>query len=367
MKITKVEALPFRIPLKKATVWARGRQDAAEHMLVKVCTDEGIVGIAEAPPRPTVYGESLASIKFALEKWFGPMVVGMDPLETEKIWDKFETIAGNNTAKASIDIAIHDIMGKAFNRPCWKLAGAWTDTVTLSWCVNLNPVEEMVKEAAEVIEKYGFKTLKLKAGVDPKTDLEMVKAMRKEMGDNVIFYVDINQGYDPYTAVQVIRRMMEFDITFVEEPCPVWDKKGRKLVSERVDIPMMGDESCFTPTDVWREIGLDWLRIVSVKAARTGFTLSKKIIDMCEQAGVRNLNGLQGDTSLGTIASAHVCAAHKNSSFYYPSEISFFLQLTDDFLAEPLVVKDGCLKLSDKPGLGVEIDEKQFAKFALDT
>ncbi len=365
MKITKVEALPFRIPMKKATVWARGKQDAAEHVLVKVHTDEGITGFAEAPPRPTVYGESLPSIKSAIEKWFAPIVVGMDPFAIERVWDRFDSTAGNNTAKASIDIAIHDIIGKAFNLPCYKLAGNWTDTVQLSWCVNLNPIAEMVKEAQDMIAAHGFKTLKLKAGVDPKTDVEMVKTMRKELGGDVIFYVDINQGYDPYTAIDVIRKMMEYNITFIEEPCPIADKKGRKLVSDRIDIPMMGDESCFTPAEVWREISYDWLRIVSVKAARTGFTLSKKIIDICEQAGVRNLNGLQGDTGIGSIASAHVCAAHKNSSFYYPSEISFFLQLTDDFLTEPLVIKDGCLKLSDKPGLGVEIDEKKFAQFAL--
>ena len=365
MKITKVEALPFRIPMKKVTVWARGSQDAAEHVLVRVHTDEGITGIAEAPPRPSIYGESLTSIKFAIEKWLAPIVVGSDPFAIENMWDRFSSFAGNNTAKASIDIAVHDIIGKSLGLPCYKLVGNWTDTVQLSWCVNLNPIEEMVKEAQEYVGKHGFKALKLKAGVDPKKDVEMVKTMRKELGDGVVFFVDINQGYDPFTAVQVIRKMMEFNITFIEEPCPLWDKKGRKLVSERIDIPMMGDESCLTPADVWREISLDWLRIVSIKGARTGFTLSKKIIHMCEEAGVRNLNGLQGDTGLGSIASAHVCAGHKNTSFYYPSEISFFLQLTDDFLAEPLVVKDGCLKLSHKPGLGVEVDEKKFAQFAL--
>ena len=324
MEITEVQTIPFRIPLKKPTAWARGNIDAAEHVLVKVYTDDGIIGIAEAPPRPTIYGESIESIKFAIENWLGPMVKGMDPLETEKVWDKFDMIAGNPTAKAAIDIALHDIIGKRLNLPCYKLYGYWTNKIQLAWCINLNPLEEMVKEGAEMIEKYGFRSLKLKVGIDPKKDIEMVKAIRQELGDEISIYVDANQGYDPFTALKAMGEMMEYNVAFVEEPCPIWDVKGRKMVSQRLDIPIMGDESCVTPSDVAREVEAGCLRIISIKTARTGFHLSRKIITLCEQAGIRNLLGLQGDTSVGTLAGAHVCAAFKNTSFYYPSEISFF-------------------------------------------
>lgn len=365
MRITDVKAMPFRIPLKKATEWARGKIDAAEHVLVKVYTDEGIVGIAEAPPRPSIYGESIASIKSAVENWLKPMIVGLDPLETEKMWDRFDMIAVNNTAKAAIDIAVHDIIGKSFGVPCYKLAGYWTDKVQLSWCVNLNPIDEMVKEGAEMIEKYGIRTLKLKVGIEPKKDVEMVRAIREGLGKDLMLYVDANQGYDPLTAIRVIEEMMPYNIVLVEEPCPITDKKGRKMVAQRIPIPIMGDESCFTNWDVAREIELEAVRVVSIKTARTGFTLSRRIIHLCEAAGVRNLHGLQGDSGLGSISSAHVCAGFKNTSFYYPSEISFFLMLEDDFLKEPLEVKDGCLYLGNKPGLGVEVDEGRFARFAL--
>ena len=145
----------------------------------------------------------------------------------------------------------------------------------------------------------------------------------------------------------------------------VGDKNGRKMVAQKVDIPLMGDESCLTPSEVKREIELDCLRIVSIKTARTGFSLSKKIIHLCEQAGIRNLHGMQGETSVGTLASAHLCAALKNTSFYYPSEISFFLHLTDDFLKEPITIRDGYLELKDEPGLGIEIDDKKFETFKM--
>ena len=365
MKVKQIRTIPFRIPLKKATVWARGKIDAAEHMLVLVDTDEGVTGIAEAPPRPSIYGESLASIKFAIDKWLSPVVVGCDPMEIEKIWDRFDYIAGNNTAKAAIDIALYDIIGKAFQVPCYKLNGYWTDKVKMSWCVNLNPIKEMVEEGQKMIDDHGIKTLKLKIGMDPKKDVEMVKTIRQELGDEVSLYVDANQGYDPFTAVRVVEDMMAYNIQMVEEPCLIWDKKGRKMVADRISIPIMGDESCLTPVEVMREIELETVRVVNIKPARTGFTLSRKIVDICETAGVPNLLGFQGDSSVGSIASAHLCASYKNTSCYYPSEASFFMHLSDDFVKEPPVVKDGFLELGDKPGLGIEIDETKLKQFAL--
>lgn len=365
MKIVEVKTIPFRIPFKKPTAWARGRLDAAEHVLVKLFTDEGLIGIAEAPPRPTIYGESIQSIKHAIDQWLAPMVIGMDPFEIEKIWDRFDQIAWNPTAKAAIDIALHDIMGKSLNLACYKLHGFWTNKVQLSWSVNLNPLQEMIKEATEMIDRYGFRALKLKTGIEPQKDLEMVKTMRKELGDEILIYIDANQGYDPFTALKLIQEMTGYGIAFVEEPCLVWNKTGRKMVSQKIDIPLMGDESCFSPEDVTKEIELGCLGIVSVKTARTGFHLSKKIIHLCEQAGICNLTGQQADSSIGTLASAHLCAAFKNTSFYYPSENSFFLMLRDDLLKEALVIKNGCLELSAAPGLGIEIDERKLEKFKM--
>jgi len=365
MNITRIEAIPFSIPLRKAVHWARGTQEAAEHVLVRVLTDEGIEGIAEAPPRPTVYGESTASIKFAIDKWLGPMILGFNICDIEKIWDRFDSIAGNTTAKAAIDIAIHDIQGKMFGIPCYTMLGSWTDKIQIAWVVNLNPVGEMVEEACQMVEKYGFKTIKLKVGLSPDKDIEMVRVMRKELGDEIAMYVDANQGYDPFTAISVLQKLKEYNIFLAEEPCPIADKKGRKMVAERVDIPLMGDESCVTPADVAKEIELDSLRVVSIKPARTGFTLSKKIVHLCEQAYIRNIHGLQGDSSIGCIASAHFCAAHKNTSHYYANEASFFLWLMDDFLKEPITVREGWFELSSRPGLGIDIDEQKFRKFTM--
>ncbi|MBP2673011.1 MAG: Muconate cycloisomerase [candidate division NC10 bacterium] len=113
MRVTSVESIPFRIPFTEKKIWARGALDAAEHVLVRIRTDNGLTGIAEAPPRPTIYGESLRSIIAAIEDWFGPAVLGIDPFETEKVLERFERWVGNPTARAAVEMALTDIKAQA--------------------------------------------------------------------------------------------------------------------------------------------------------------------------------------------------------------------------------------------------------------
>jgi L-Ala-D/L-Glu epimerase len=365
MRITAVEAIPFSIPMKKATKFATGSQAAAEHVLVRIHTDEGHVGVAEAPPRPWIYGESQQSIKYAVDQWFAPMLVGADPFAIEAIASKMERVAWNPTAKAALDMALYDIVGKALGAPCYRLFGSWTDRVRLSFCINLNPLEEMVAEAQEMVERYRFKGLKLKAGVEPKKDIEMVRRMREAVGEDVFLYVDCNQGYDVYTALDVLRELKNYGVSLVEEPCPIWDKEARHILRERVDVFLLGDESCVTAREVVQEIALGAIRAVGIKTARTGFTQSRKIIHLCELYGVRLMHQMQGDSSVGTLSSAQLCAGFKSTNEHYPADLSFFLHLTDDFLARPIRIEDGCLCLEDEPGLGIVIDEEKLKHFVL--
>ena len=129
MRVTSVESIPFRIPFTEKKIWARGALDAAEHVLVRIRTDNGLTGIAEAPPRPTIYGESLRSIIAAIEDWFGPAVLGIDPFETEKVLERFERWVGNPTARAAVEMALTDIKAQAAGVPVYKLLGGWTERV----------------------------------------------------------------------------------------------------------------------------------------------------------------------------------------------------------------------------------------------
>lgn len=364
MKITRLEAIPFRVPLLAPFKWGlAGYMEAAEHVLVKVHTDEGVIGFAEAPPRPTIYGESLASILFAIRTWFDPMVSGLDPAHYERIWAKLEAIPGNLTAKGSIDLACYDAVARYRGIPLWEMLGGASDRLPLSWMLGIRSVSEMVREA-EGMRAKGIKAFKVKIGLEPEKDVQVIKALRENLGSDILIYADANMAYDAFTAIRTIKRMEEYGLAFIEEPIPVSNRQGRLKVAKRISIPIMGDESVFTPQDVAHEIDLGVVGIISIKTPRTGYTLSKKVIHLAEMAGIPCLMGTQGETGVGTLVSAQFGAAHRNVS--YPSEISFFLFLKDDLLAEPVPFKDGFIELSKKPGNGAVIDEDKLKKYRLD-
>ena len=364
MKITQIEAIPFKIPYLAPLKWGlSGYLEAAEHVLVKIHTEEGIVGVAEATPRPTIYGESQASILFAIRNWFAPMILGLDPSHTEKIWAKFETIHWNPTAKGAIDLALHDAVAKACGLPLWEMLGGSSDRLPVSWMLGMRSIPEMIQEAADMRAR-GFKAFKVKVGIDPEKDVQVIKSLRDSLGPDVLIYADANMAYSVSTAIRTIQRMEEYGLAFVEEPVPTWNWRGRLKVAQAISIPIMGDESVFTPQEVAREIDLGVIGVISIKTPRTGYTLSMKIIHLAEMAGIPCLMGTQAETGVGTLASAHFGAARRNVSF--PSEISFFLGLKDDLLAEPITLRDGILELPKRPGNGAVLDEEKIKRYRMD-
>ncbi len=364
MKITQVETIPFKIPYKTPLKWGlSGYLDAAEHVLVRIHTDEGIVGVAEATPRPSIYGESIPSILHAIDTWFGPMLIGMDPGHTERIWAKLDGTYWNPTAKGAIDLALFDAVGRARGVPLWEMLGGNSDRLPVGWMLGIRSLPEMVQEALE-FRSRGFKAFKVKVGLDPEKDVQVIKALRENLGPETLLYADANMAYTVSTAIRTIKRMEEHGLAFVEEPIPAWNSNGRLKVAQAISIPIMGDESCFTPQDVAREINLGAIGVISIKTPRTGYALSMKIVHLAEMAGIPCLMGTQAETGVGTLASAHFGAARRNVS--YPSEISFFLSLKDDLLAEPIMLKDGNIELPRRPGNGAVLDEEKIKRYRTD-
>jgi len=364
MKISKVEAIPFYLPFDPTLhlKFAYRTSTGAYHVLVRIYTDEGIVGVSEAPARPEIYGETQGSIVSIVDEYLGPYILGKDPSNLEEIHVLLDHIPYNFCAKASIDIALHDILGKCLNVPIHRiLGGKRRDFVPLSWMVGINCREKMVKEC-ERFSSLGIHAFKIKAGLNFEEDLDTFVAIRKTLGDNAFLYVDANQGYtDIKKAIDFINKLAEHGLAWIEEPFPVERRRGRLEASRRIHVPLAGDESCFTPNDVTREIELGAVGIVLLKVARTGFYRTKKILTICQQAGLPCLVGSQGDSSLGAAASLHVAVAFPNILF--PAEVSYHMRMKADLLAEPLVFQNGSLLVPEKPGLGVAIDEEALKKF----
>jgi L-alanine-DL-glutamate epimerase-like enolase superfamily enzyme len=364
MIIAKVEAIPFHLPFDPELHlnFAYRTSTGADHVFVRISSSEGRIGIAEAPARPEIYGETQGSIVAIIEKYLGPSIVGKDPFQLEEIHAQLDRIPHNYCAKAAVDIALHDLIGKILSMPVYQLLGGKKrESIPLSWMVGINPKERMVEECRR-FAAMGIKGFKIKAGLDFEDDIDKFKTIRKALGKSALLYIDANQGYkSAKKAVGFIRRLEEEGLAWVEEPFPVQNQRDRLEASRTISVPIMGDESCITPADVARELRLGALGIVLVKIARTGFYKTKKIIYLCQEAGVPCLVGSQGDSSIGAAASAHVAVAFSNIIF--PGEISYHLRMKGDLLNNPPEIRDGNLIVPSGPGIGVEVDEGALKRY----
>ncbi|EON25301.1 mandelate racemase/muconate lactonizing protein [Nocardioides sp. CF8] len=366
MKITQVEAIPFAIPYAKPLKFASGEVHVAEHVLVRVTTDDGVVGVAEAPPRPFTYGETQAGIIAVIEGIFAPQVTGLDVIEREQIHARLSRTVGNPTAKSALDMAIWDALGQSLGYNVTDLLGGYTDRMRVSHMLGFDEPAAMVAEAERMRDTYGISTFKVKVGRRPFTlDTAVVRALRESFGTEVELYVDGNRGWSPSESARAMHEMADLDLTLAEELCPADDVLGRRWLVQQVEVPFVADESVVTPAEVTREVLSGSANAVSIKTARTGFTTSRRVHHLAEGLGIEVVMGNQIDGQLGSLCSVAFGAAFELTS-RRPGELSNFLDMTDDLLAEPLEIRGGELVVRPGPGLGAVIDPDKLARYRQD-
>ncbi len=365
MKITTVEAIPLAIPYRRPFAFASGKVTGADHVLVRIITDDGLVGHGEAPPRPYTYGETAASIVAAVRDLFTPVLVGADPFARERIRADLARTVANNAARGAIDVALWDLVGQACGQPVHVLLGHAADDVRVAHMIGLGTPAEMAADAVEMSDEYGVDAFKVKVGRDLGHDLVAVRELRRELGDAVELYADANRGWDADTAIVAARRLDDLGVTMLEEPNPADDVLGRRRIVRESPIPIVGDESTITLGGVARSLLDGDSQSISVKVARTGFTDSAKIVGLCEGLGVTTMVGNQIDGMLGTVASTALgCGLRALAR--HPVEVTNHLLMTDDVLAEPPVIADGRASARQAPGLGVTIDLDKLAHYRVD-
>ena len=366
MKIARVEAIPYAIAYRKPLAFASGEVRTAEHVLVRVHTDDGVVGTADAPPRPFTYGETQASVRSIIADHFAPAIHGVGILEREVVHARLNRTVGNPVAKAAVDMAIWDAIGQTLGTSVNELLGGFTDRMRVSHMIGFAPPEAMVSEAEQIRATYGITTFKVKVGRQPyRLDVEACRALRTAMPD-VEIYIDGNRGWSPSDSARALREMADLDLAFAEELCPADDVLGRRWLVQHSPIPMYADESVPTPADVTRELLAGAATGIAIKTSRTGFTSSQRILGQCEGMGAEVYLGNQIDTQIGSLCTAAFGAAHRLTA-RRPAELSNYLDMSDDLLAEPLVIEGGELRVRQGPGLGIVIDDQKLAHYRTDS
>ena len=366
MKITAVEAIPYAIPYRKPLRFASGEVSVAEHVIVRVHTDEGVVGIADAPPRPFTYGETQSSVIAAVTDIFAPLVIGSRLVEREAIAARLARTVANPAAKSAVDMAIWDALGRTLDLSVTDLLGGYTDRMRVSHMLGFDEPAAMVAEAERMRDTYGITTFKVKVGRHPyRLDTAVVRALREGLGPDVELYVDGNRGWSASESAQALREMADLDLIFAEELCPADDVLGRRWLVQQCTVPFIADESAVTPADVTREILSGAATAVSIKTARTGFSHSQRVHHLAEGLGVEVVMGNQIDGQLGSACTVAFGAAYRLTSAR-AGELSNFLDMSDDLLTEPLEIHGGHLAVRPGPGLGVEIDPDQLERYRTD-
>ena len=338
---------PFRI--------APGESAESRNVAVRIVTDYGVEGWGEASPSRRVTGETVETVVEALSR-IAPRLVGACPLRIERNVETMDQVVeGNPAAKATIDIALHDVLGKTAGKPLFTLLGGYRAEVLTDFTLSIKTPKEMAADAVKAVEK-GFKALKLKVGVNPSEDVERVRMVREAVGEGVEIRVDANEGWSPEQAVEVLNRVEKFRIRFVEQPVPAHDVKGLARVRRESPIPVMADESVHSPYDALRLIREEAVDMMNIKLAKSGGILkARKISDVAEAAGVSCMIGCMSESEIGVAAGAHFAAGVGNVNY---------ADLDCDLLHADKLVKKGGTRVensmrlfSRESGLGlVELD-----------
>ena len=358
MKI--VDILTKRVDFKRRKVFkiAFGKgSDISQRVYIKILTDENIYGLGEASMLPLVTGETIFGIIAAIE-YMKPALIGADPTDIAKIHDIMDkTILDNTAAKAAIDIACYDIMGKKEGKPVHKLIGAKENALQTDITIGIDSVENMVNEAAERVEE-GFRILKVKCGIEPQKDIEVMRQIRNAVGEKIDLRIDANQGYDKKTALYVLNEMQKYKITEAEQPLPYWDVHGMAEINRISPIPIMADESVHTPIDAEIVCQHDACKIVNIKLMKCGGIYpALQIADIAKKYGKTCLVGCFSESKLGISAAAAVVLAKDNIE---SADLDSFFSFTNPEVGVCggfEVCKD-IITLSDKSGFG--FDDYEF-------
>jgi len=349
MKIQKVEWYPRDLPRKERFVTSRHASDVAHVVFVRVDAD-GLEGWGAASPSD-VTGESKASVVEVLPK-LAAKLQGFAFERGREVADAVDGfVRGHPSAKAAIDLAAFDLLGKARGVPVHEMLGRAREFVMTDRTVGLMHAEEAVARGRAHVAD-GFHALKLKLEGRADEDLRRVKAMREAVGNHVLLRTDANQAFTYRHALQFSRQAYPLVVEFFEQPLPADDLEGMRNLTEASPIAVMADESVVTPHDAAKVAWAKCARLVNLKLMKTGgISRALEANAICESAGLPTMLGCNAESSLSIAASVHVAMSQPNVRF---ADLDSHFNLAED-PATGLSLEDGYLKLSGKPGLGIDV------------
>jgi muconate cycloisomerase len=366
MKIERVEAIPVALPLAKPIHMAGADVAVAHNVVVRIETDSGLVGWGESASAPTFSGETQASMTAAIEQFLAPAIRGEDPMRREALHVAMDRrLLGNPGAKAAVDIALHDLAGKALGAPVHDLLGGRVRAAArLFWHLgNADPRADALEAAAR--RGDGFTCFKLKVGTTTvERDVEAALAVRQALGPQCDLGADANQAWGVAEAIHFARGAEPAHLCFLEQPLPMRDLAGMAAVARACAMPLLADEGIFAADDVLAHARAGAAGIVSVKLLKAGgFTGALRTVHAAEAVRLPlHLTGKVAESSIATAALVHLAVAVRELQYGVGITNHY---LRDDVVADPIRPVDGHVRPPEKPGLGIDVDEARLGRFRI--
>ena len=383
MKITQIETIPIRLPTRRVHQWASLTTPIGVYVIIKLHTDEGLIGFGEAPvlkdwggDHGKYFGETPQTTIHIINDILAPALAGQDPGRFEALHALMDkAVKGYPYCKAAIDAALYDVVGKKFAIPAYQLLGGLVrERVPIAHSLGLMEIDKAVDEAMQA-KAEGIKTIKLKGGVEQKRDIELVRRIREAIGPELNICVDANQGYPTAkAAVKITKAMEKYDLLYMEQPVEGIDQMAE--VARRVDTPIMADESAWTPQDVIEIVQKKAADMISIYTTKPGGMFkAKNVAAVAEAAGLKcNVNG-SVETGVGNAANLHLAASTGVVTYGCVVPVSTpkgkgkggiaGIYYQDDIIVEPFAYSDGDIVVSPKPGLGIELDEDKLKYYRI--
>lgn len=354
MRITRVEAWPVEMQLTEPYAIAYETVQSVANVLVRIETNRAHVGCGCAAPDPVSTGETPQSVLRSIEERVRPAIHASDALRPARLMERLKPLLkGQPSALAAVDMALYDLMGKAAGLPLWKLLGGFRDRIRTSVTIGILPEKETVA-AARRRAAEGFHSLKLKGGKDVDSDIARVHKVREAVGEKIELRFDANQGFSVDECLRFVKQTRGARLALIEQPTPKGQPDLLGRITSAVPLPVMADESLMTLRDAFRIARRGLADMVNIKLMKVGGIGEALQIDAVARSGrVEAMVGCMDEAGLAIAAGLHFALARPNVAY---ADLDGHLDLVEDPTAGAVLLRDGTLYPTGRPGLGFDVE-----------
>jgi L-Ala-D/L-Glu epimerase len=361
MKIISVDTIPLRqrVNPQLAIVSAAGKHPESHYLVVRIKTDEGVTGYGEATLVPVWSGETCAGAEQIVRELYSPLLQNADPSQIGSLAQTMDRVLiGNPFIKAAVEMALLDIMARAWNIPVSLLLGGVRrpPEVGLKFSIGAFSPAEAARVARHAVQ-LGLRAVKVKVGIHVEDDIARVESVRSAVGNDFRVAVDANGGWSEAEARRAIPHLERLQVNALEQPLRRGDFRGCARLRERTLIPLMLDESIFTPQDALEAIRAEACDLISIYPGKNGGILqSMHIAQMAATAGLQCTIGSNLEMDLGTAAMLHLAVAVPQLAASVDHDIIGPLYYEHAWTRTPIRFQNGCAVVPDGPGWGMEME-----------